>query len=136
MDREFPFHVELPVRYRDLDTLEHVNNAVYGTYLEQARIEYFEAVLGVAFDELGMVLASIEMDFRRAIVLDDESVQIDCGVTDIGESSFQMGYRVYAAGDDAPAATGETTLVVVDEAGTKPVPESWREAFREFEPEL
>lgn len=136
MDREFSFHIELPVRYRDLDTLEHVNNAVYGTYLEQARIEYFEEVLGVAFDELGMVLASIEMDFRRAIVLDDESVRIDCGVTDIGGSSFRMGYRVYAGGADDPAATGETTLVVVDETGTKPVPESWREAFREFEPEL
>lgn len=136
MDRQFPFDIELPVRYRDLDTLEHVNNAVYGTYLEQARIEYFEAVLGVSFEELGMVLASIEMDFRRAIVLDDESVRIECGVTDIGDSSFRMGYRVYAAGDDEPAATGETTLVVVGDSGTKPVPESWRTAFREFEPEL
>lgn len=136
MDREFPFDIELPVRYRDLDTLEHVNNAVYGTYLEQARIEYFEAVLGVSFEELGMVLASIEMDFRRAIVLDDESVRIECGVTGIGDSSFRMEYRVYAGGDDEPAATGETTLVVVGESGTKPVPESWRTAFREFEPEL
>jgi acyl-CoA thioester hydrolase len=31
--------VEIPVRYRDIDSLGHVNNAVYITYLEQARVE-------------------------------------------------------------------------------------------------
>jgi acyl-CoA thioester hydrolase len=136
MAAEFPFDIELSVRYRDLDTLEHVNNAVYGTYLEQARLEYFKTVLGIPFEEWEMVLAGIEMDFSRPIVLDDESVRIECGVTDIGESSFRMGYRVYAGGSDEPSATGETTLVVVDERGTKPVPPAWQESFQEFEPGL
>ncbi|MFC7195480.1 acyl-CoA thioesterase [Halosimplex aquaticum] len=40
------FEHEVDVRYRDLDTFGHVNNVVYGTYCEQARVAYIEEVLG------------------------------------------------------------------------------------------
>jgi acyl-CoA thioester hydrolase len=136
MDQEFPFDIELTVRYRDMDALEHVNNAVYSSYLEQARIEYAEEVIDMTFDEFGMVLASIELDFRRPIVHEDERVRIECGVIEVGESSFQLGYRVYAGDDEKPAATGKTVQVVMDEDGSRPVPEEWRERFRAFEPGL
>lgn len=135
MDAEFRFDLELPVRYRDLDTLSHVNNAVYATYLEQARVEYVDRVLDEGFESGGMVLASIEVDFRRPVRMDDGSVRVECGVLSVGEASFRMGYRVFAD-DGAPAATAESVQVTVDEDGSRPVPASWREAFRSFEPSL
>lgn len=130
------FDVELPVRYRDLDTLGHVNNAVYGTYLEQARIRYFDHVLDVPFEAREMVLAHLDVDFRRPVRLEDETVRIECGVTDLGDSSIEMAYRVHGDDGDGPAATAESVQVTWDGDGPRPVPESWREQFRAFEASL
>lgn len=135
----FRFDVELTVRYRDLDTLGHVNNAVYGTYLEQARVRYFDRVLAEPFEEREMVLAHLDVDFRRPVELDDGSVRVACGVTDLGESSIRMAYEVYASGTDEapePAATAESVQVAWDGEGSRPVPDDWRERIRGFEPAL
>ena len=130
--------LEQPVRFRDLDTLGHVNNAVYSTYLEQARVQYFDEVLGVPFENREMVLAHLDVDFRRPVGLDDGPVRVACGVTDLGESSIRMRYRVHAEGAGAVAATAESVQVAWD--GTtgeaQPVPEEWRESFESFEPSL
>ena len=135
MDAEFRFDVKLAVRYRDLDTLGHVNNAVYATYLEQARTRYVDRLLGSVVTDGGMVLASLEVDFRRPVTLDAGAVRVECGVLDVGESSFRMGYRVYGDGD-APAATAESVQVAWDGESSRPLPAEWREAFRAFEPGL
>ena len=132
----FRFDVELPVRYRDLDTLGHVNNAVYSTYLEQARIRYFDRVLEVPFEGREMVLAHVDVDFRRPIALEDGSVRVACGVTDLGESSIGMAYRVYAGEASEPAATAESVQVAWDGDGPRPLPDEWRERFLAFEPAL
>lgn len=136
MDREFPFEIELAVRYRDLDSNAHVNNSVFATYLEQARIEYFSHVLDMSFDEWRMVLADLHVDFRRPVTFDDEYVHIECGAVDIGNSSVDVENRVYAGEAEEPAAVAEVVLVIVDDEGPRRVPDEWREAFREFEPGL
>lgn len=132
----FRFDVELPVRYRDLDTLGHVNNAVYGTYLEQARIRYFDQVLELPFEAREMVLAHVDVDFRRPITLEDGTVRIACSVTDLGESSIEMAYRVYAGEASEPAATAESVQVAWDGDGSRPLPEEWRRQFLSFESAL
>lgn len=132
----FRFDVELPIRYRDLDTFEHVNNAVYGTYLEQARYRYFDRVLEVPYDRREMVLANLEIDFLRPLTLSDRTVTIACGVVAIGDSSFRMRYRVAPAGGDDPAATAETVLVAVEDGQSRSIPSWWRERFVEFESDL
>ncbi|QLD90403.1 acyl-CoA thioesterase [Natronomonas salina] len=132
----FRFDVELPVRYRDLDTLGHVNNAVYGTYLEQARVRYFDRALDLPFEAREMVLAHVDLDFRRPITLEDGSVRVACGVTDLGTSSIEMAYRVDAGESSEPAATGESVQVAWGGEGSCPLPEEWREQIRAFEPTL
>jgi acyl-CoA thioester hydrolase len=134
MDAEFRFDVEIPVRYRDLDTLSHVNNAVYATYLEHARIAYVDRVLGEGFEAGGMVLANIEIDFRRPITFDDDAVRVECGVVNVGDSSFRMGYRVFGAGD--VAATAESVQVAWDGEASRPIPDDWRDAVETYEPSL
>jgi acyl-CoA thioester hydrolase len=81
-----------------------------------------------------MVLADVEIDFRRPVTFEAGSVRVECGVVDIGESSFRMGYRMFGAGD--VAATAESVQVAWDGDSALPVPEPWRAAFRAFEPAL
>ena len=133
---DLSFETELPIRYRDIDTFEHVNNAVYGTYLEHARLEYFDRVLGVPLEEREMVLANINIDFARPLTLEDRTVRIACGVAELGGSSFRMEYQVRAKSDDEPAATAETTIVSVENGSSREIPPEWRERFVEFEEAL
>ena len=58
-DPLFRFSTTLEVTWRDLDALGHVNNAVYFSYLEYARMKYLQE-LGLAFQSLqdvGIILA-------------------------------------------------------------------------------
>jgi len=129
---DFAYTTEFDVRYRDLDPLNHVNNAVYATYLETARLEYLQSVLDRTFAEGETVLAHLSIDFRRPITLGD-AVTVGVRVTDVGRSSIDMEYEVRADGE--VAATAETVMVAVEDGEPRPVPEEWRAAIEAFEGE-
>lgn len=124
----FSFETTLPVRYQDLDALGHVNNAVYATYLEQARIEYFIDELGLDVDAISTVVAHLELDFD-APVTDARKVTVRVGPTDIGEKSFTLGYEILDG--ETVSARGETVLVWIDRAAgtSEPIPASIRETL-------
>lgn len=123
---------EIDVRYRDLDTLAHVNNAVFATYLEEARIRYVEEVFGLRPAAWEFAIANLEIDFERAVTRGDD-VAVTVSVPQLGASSVPMEYEVTANGD--LAATGETTLVFMDEdgTGTTAIPEEVRTRIEEHE---
>lgn len=125
---EFGFTHTVDVRYQDYDMLGHVNNAVYLTYLEDARSAYFSQRLGLSFGDIDMVVAHLEVDFR-APVEDADEVDVAIAVTDVGDTSFTMLYEVRDG--DTVALEGESVQVTVDpETGeSRPVPEAWRDAF-------
>lgn len=126
---DFIYESELKVRFRDLDPLGHVNNAVYASYCEQARIEFLREVFEM--EEMNIVLANIEIDYRRPIEgLGELTVGLD--VTEVGNSSFEMSYELRFDGE--VVATASTVLVVVDPETSKParVPEEWRETVEEL----
>ncbi|UPV74720.1 acyl-CoA thioesterase [Halorussus limi] len=129
---DYSFTHDVEVRYHDLDPMGHVNNAVYASYFEQARIAYFEEVLDVPVDEIESVLANLEIDFRRPVEMDHD-VTVALRVPELGETSIPMEYEVRA--DGAVAATGETVQVAVDgeTKSSRPIPDSWREQIRTFE---
>jgi acyl-CoA thioester hydrolase len=123
---ENPFTIPMMVRFRDIDTMGHVNNAVYATYLEQARAEYYRQVIGTPLDEVPTVLAHLELDYRQPINLADDVI-VAMRVTDLGESSLVMDYELRA--DSTVAATAETIQVVIDFETERsvPIPDEWRE---------
>ena len=128
---EYDYEVEIPVRYRDLDPLGHVNNAVYATYLEQARTSYIDDVIGAPPEELGLVVANLELDFDRSITF-REQVTVALRTTDIGTSSVSMDYEVRS--DDGVAATATSVIVTLDEDGSpRPVPDDVRQQIVEHE---
>lgn len=129
---EFSFTTDIQIRYRDLDTQRHVNNAVYGTYLEQARATYIEHVLGEELDQCQVVLASISIDFLAPVTLADESVAIALRVPDLGTSSVPMEYEIRTG--EGIAARAESVMVAVDETGdSHPIPDEWREQIMAYE---
>jgi acyl-CoA thioester hydrolase len=115
------------VRFRDLDAMGHVNNAVFATYVEQARIEYLRS-LGVLEGPLymGMILARLELDFVAPALPEGE---IEIGVRPVrsGNKSFELEYALEQAGRTVARAT--TVLVAYDyeQAQSVPLPESWRD---------
>lgn len=123
------FAVELPVRFRDLDPMGHVNNAVYATYLEHARACYFREVVGEPLPTADTVLVHLSIDYRSPIDLDDGAVTVAMWIPRLGESSIPMEYEVRVG--DAVAATAETVQVAYDRDAdeSKPIPGSWRTAI-------
>ena len=128
---EFDYTIDVPVRYRDLDPLGHVNNAVYASYMEQARVSYVEDVVGEMSADGGAVVATLDIEFERPIHR-GETVTVGVGATDVGTSSIPLGYEIRT--EEGLAATGTTLMVTVDEDGeARPIPDSWRAAITERE---
>jgi acyl-CoA thioester hydrolase len=85
--------VRIPIRWRDIDALGHVNNAVYLTYLEECRDRWVRSTLGGAVD---FVIVRIAIDFRRELSLDDGAVVVTCRGTGYGSSSIRTAETVRA----------------------------------------
>jgi acyl-CoA thioester hydrolase len=129
---EFNYEKEMEVRFRDLDMMGHLNNAVYATYLEQARVEYIEDVVEQPLMEIGAVVADLHLDFERPIDWGDEVV-VAVRADELGTSSIPLEYEIRVDGD--VAATAETLMVTFDpEAGEpRPIPDAWRERIQAHE---
>jgi acyl-CoA thioester hydrolase len=125
-----PFETTVSVRYRDLDPMGHVNNAVYASYLESARNDFFRDVLGEELADTDAVLASLSLDFAAPIQSGDD-VTVAVWIPEVGETSCTFAYEVRANGDRA--ATGETVLVTLDDAGEPiPLPERLRTTAADY----
>jgi Predicted thioesterase len=126
-----PFETTVTVRYRDLDPMGHVNNAVYATYLETARTEFLREVLGVdVVDAGGVVVASLSVEFHAPLT-GTGPVTVSLWVPEVGETSCVFAYELRR--DDHRVADGETTLVTLDEAGEPaPLPERFRTVLGEY----
>jgi acyl-CoA thioester hydrolase len=117
------YETSIDIRYTDLDTFGHVNNAVYATLCEEARVDYFADVLDIGVHDISVVIARLELDYRRAIP-DVGTATIATGITDIGRTSFTMQYELRY--DDTVVATGESVQVAVDDDGSPvEVPNDW-----------
>lgn len=135
MSRTEPFTTEIPVRYRDQDPEGHVNNAVYGTYIEQARTAYIEHVLDSSIEECDVVIAHLSIDYRQPVTLADESVEITVQADEPGRSSISMQFELRTA--DGVVTTGTSVMVTVDSNGdSRPLPEAWRDRISSYEADL
>jgi acyl-CoA thioester hydrolase len=80
----------IEIRWRDVDAYGHVNNAVYLTYLEEARDAWVEKVLGaVSENTWDFVLARVAIDYEAELTLDDGAVIVRCGLESVGRSSVR-----------------------------------------------
>ena len=131
--QRFPVVVRVPVQWGDMDALGHVNNAVYFTWFESARIALFErvglAITGVP--EVGPILAHTRCDFLAPVRYPGE-VLAGTRIERLGTTSFTMDYEAALAGDpERPVARGQGVVVLIDyRDGSKvPLSASLREAL-------
>lgn len=116
----------LTVRFGETDLAGHVNNAVYLSYLEEARLTFLREVLKL--DDVPFILASAKLDFLGQMRYPDSMV-ITCGVSRIGRSSFDMVHQLFRLPDHALALTAIVTLVAFDYQLQRPtpIPQNWRQ---------
>ena len=108
----FPFVRRERVRFRDCDAMGHVNNAVYSTFLEEARIE----VLGGLTD---FILARVEIDFRAELRAGEE-IEIGTRCSRIGTKSLELEHEIRV--DGRVAAEARSILVGYDYSLAESVP--------------
>ncbi len=114
--------VRVQVRFRDCDPYGHVNNAVYLTYLENARFALWRAQ-----DVRGVILARAEVDFRSQATYGDE-LEVRVRLGDLGRSSFRYEYEVVDVPTQRVVLTAKTVQVHFNYDAQTPVEMS--EGFR------
>jgi acyl-CoA thioester hydrolase len=133
----FRFTHPLNVRFRDLDALGHVNNAVYLTYLESARIAYWMHVTGSSdLSGLAMILARVELDYRSPGSFGEELVA-GARCASLGRSSFTMEFRIEEQGSGRLVLEARKVLVHYDYAARRstPIPDALRARLLAQDPE-
>lgn len=108
------FHwTELRVRFRDLDALNHVNNAVFNTYFEEARVQFIEDIpefKSSVQSGFSFVLVHLELDYIKPILFED-TILIGSAVEEFGNSSIQGFQAIYSKQNKELKAVAKTTGV-------------------------
>ena len=115
------FRTPVSLRWSDLDAFNHVNNSRYLTFLEQARIEWFETLDEPWMDDHSApVVASATLNFKRPIAYPAQ-VAVELFTDKLGTSSVVIGHRIVAA-DGTVHCDGQVVAVWVDRQTGKPTP--------------
>ena len=125
--------LKIQVRFSDLDLMGHVNNAIYLSYFEMARVHYFNQLLGLAWDwkHYGVVIARNEIDYKQPVFLNDNPV-VSLHTEFIGVKSFGLQYKLLV--NDSICASGKSILVCYDSLSKKSinVPEQLRNVLNKL----
>jgi len=132
---DFRHFTRLAVRWGDLDSLGHVNNAKFFTYDEQARLEYFRVFEGVVpnmWKDEGLILARVACDFLQQLH-HPAALEIGYRICKLGRSSMEAESGIFDG--DRLVATLQGVIVWFDYRAQKPaaIPEVVRSTIRSFE---
>lgn len=127
---DYPYTVPLRVAFRDLDALGHVNNAVYLTYFEHARIGYgLQLTGGSSVGDLAFIVAEATVTYLKPAQYGDELL-VGVRVGEIGTKSFVMEYGLQRPASGELLARGRTVQVWFNytQGRSEAVPQSFRQA--------
>jgi acyl-CoA thioester hydrolase len=136
--KNFKHKTPIQVRFKDIDALGHVNNANHLSYIELARVTYFNEAVGqnINWSEEGIILAKVVVDYKMPVMLNDRvAVYTRCSRT--GHKSFDLEYAIVKeeAGKEILLATATTVMVCFNyRAGASmPLPDEWKNKMLSFE---
>jgi acyl-CoA thioester hydrolase len=114
----------LQVRSTDLDWLQHVNNSVYADYLQEARVDLLAMWRGsqLVHPELSMVVANLEITFKRSIHFRPEPIAIDTWTEKVGRTSYTLAHEIGEPDSDVVYVVARSVMVLVDKATERPTP--------------
>ena len=120
----------LELRWRDLDAFNHVNKSTFLTYLEEARIRWFDSVgedwVTEAFAPL---LAAVQLNYKLPIPY-PSSVVVELYVDRVGNTSVTIGHAIASENGSVLYCDGHVVAVWIDRATGRPraLPDGIREA--------
>ena len=135
--RTCPVTVREPIRFNDMDSYGHVNNAIYFQLFEQARMASL-ARINLLLDPddpgIGAILAETRCRYRRPVRFPD-TVTVGAYVDEIGPHWFIMHYLIVSDALGALAAEGSARVVVYDYAAEQKtdIPDEIRTALGTLE---
>ncbi|WP_285448693.1 thioesterase family protein [Xanthomonas sp. LMC-A-07] len=104
--------VPISVRWRDMDSMGHVNNAKYISYLEEARVRWMLGVEGVAMtDRIAPVVAATNVNYKRPLVWPND-ILVELFVERLGSSSVTIGHRILEQKDEGVLYSDGNVVVV------------------------
>lgn len=104
--------IRIGLRWRDMDMLGHLNQAVYHELLEEGRAGLFMA-LAARGASPAFVLARVELDYRHEVRRDHEHVDVVVHVSEVGRRSITIEHEIVLP-DETVAASGRSILVAWD----------------------
>lgn len=124
MDWSRAHRIPIQLRYSDTDMMGHINNAAYAQFLEIARLDFLDSLLGLsraggAREEFTVVLARLELNYRREVRL-GQAVEVLTRLVRVGGSSWTYSFRLLA--DGVLSADGESVQVHIDPQSRRPAP--------------
>ena len=136
----FKYKLKIQIRFKDIDKMGHVNNAIHLTYFETVRVEYFKDIFRKKHDwtNTNMILAHTDITYKRPILLEDNLIAYT-KISRFGTKSFDMENILVIENEQEKhiAAFGKSTLVCMNynTKETVAVPKEWLESVKEFEGE-
>jgi acyl-CoA thioester hydrolase len=126
---------DLTVRFRDIDAMGHVNNAVFFTFFEEGRGAFLRRVFRIVDpSEYPFILARMSCDYLKPLRMGDQpSVHVWIG--EVGKKSFVFKYNIVDRNDTEKIyAAGESTMVLFDYEQNKTVPinEEFMDSIRDY----
>lgn len=129
MEPVFRFSLPIQVRFNDVDIMGHVSNTVYQNYYDAGKMDYFDELFeGLNYKELGVVGASIHIDYLKPIFMKDE-IYVETRISTLGTKSFTMEHRLVNMVNGELLSTCTAVIVCYDALRkvSIPIPAVWRE---------
>ena len=116
------FRMPIELRWGDLDAFNHVNNSNFMTYLEEARIRWFDSLGEEGVTETtAPLLAAVQMNYRVPIPY-PSSVVVELFADRVGNTSVTIGHRIANEDGTVLHADGHVVMVWIDRATGRPTP--------------
>jgi len=131
----FKHTVPIQIRFNDVDKFGHVNNAVYLSFYDLGKTNYWGFVCpDVNWEKDAIMVVRLEVDFISQIFSTDE-ISVQTAVTAIGTKSFDLAQRVIDLNTGIVKCFCRSTMVAYDlvEHQSKPLKKEWVNAICEYE---
>lgn len=115
-------NTKITIRGYHLDGYQHVNNARYLEFLEEARWQYFDNISGEAYSKMGFafVVVNININYRFPATF-GQVLEIRTSVDKIGNTSMTFNQTIYLENTDKRVCDALITFVILDQKTGKPV---------------
>jgi acyl-CoA thioester hydrolase len=134
---DFKFSIDVRVRFSDMDSLGHVNNAAYISYFEEGRVHYFRKLFNLPMDDsstLGLIVLDMHCTYKSPAFY-GEILRVHTKVNWLKNKSFEMAYLVIDTETGRTVAEGSSVLVAYDYStrSTMEIADRVREKIAAFE---